>query len=250
MSEVFTYLMQGDCLQRMKEIPEGYVDLVLCDLPYGTTACKWDTVIPFEQLWAEYKRICKGALVLFAQCPFDKKLGASNLAGLRYEWLWKKAQGSGSLNAKNMPLKIIENILVFYSKLPTYNPQMTPGKPYTVKRKKANSAVLGATGTHDGFVSVNEGTRYPTNLIEFGLGDFTYASKVHPTQKPVALMEYLIRTYTNEGMTVLDNCIGSGTTGVACVNTKRNFIGIEIDENYFAIATKRIEEAKVNATTL
>ena len=237
-------LYQGDCLDIMPTLPASSVDLVLCDLPYGTTACKWDAVIPFDAMWAEYRRLCTGAEVLFAQCPFDKRLGASNLPQLRYEWLWKKQQGSGSLNAKRMPLKIIENILVFYAGLPTYHPQMSVGKPYTDKRPKANSGVLGATRTHDGFVSVNDGTRYPTNLIEFGLGDFTYGSKVHPTQKPVALMEYLIRTYTNPGDTVLDNCMGSGTTGVACVNTGRNFIGIEKDPGYFTTASARIEAAR------
>ena len=233
-------LIQGDCLEKMKDIPDGSIDMILCDLPYGTTACKWDTIIPFEPLWEQYKRVIKdnGAIALTAQCPFDKVLGASNLEMLRYEWIWQKEQGTGGGNANKMPLKDHENILVFYRKLPIYNPQFSEGKPYKVNRKKPNLlSVYGKTGFNESFLKVNTGQRYPKTVIKFNK---EYG--LHPTQKPVALFEYLIKTYTNEGETVLDNCMGSGTTGVACINTNRNFIGIELDPEYFKIAEKRINE--------
>lgn len=225
----------GDCLEVMKQIPDKSVDAIICDLPYGTTACKWDSVIPFEPLWAQYKRICKGAIVLTAQSPFDKVLGASNINMLRYEWIWVKEAGTGFLNAKKAPLKNHENVLVFYEKNPTYNPQMRTGfKPYVCK-KGGDSENYG-TGLSNNIVTVNNGDRYPLTVIEFKRDK----DKIHPTQKPVALMEYLVKTYTNEGDTVLDNCMGSGTTGVACKNLNRNFIGIEQDANYFEIAKGRI----------
>ena len=233
-------LMNGDCLELMKDILDGLVDMILCDLPYGTTACKWDTVIPFAPLWEQYKRVTKknAAVVLFAQTPFDKSLGASNLKMLRYEWVWRKEAGSGFMNAKNAPLKDHENILVFYGSKPTYNPQMRVGfKPYTCK-KGGDSENYGS-GNSVNIITVSNGERYPLTVIDFKRDK----DKVHPTQKPVALMEYLIRTYTNEGETILDNCMGSGTTGVACVNTNRRFIGIEQDDKYFDIARKRIDEA-------
>jgi DNA modification methylase len=228
-------LMQGDCLELMKGIPDGSIDLILCDLPYGTTQNKWDSIIPLDDLWAEYKRISCGAIVLTAQTPFDKLLGASNLAMLRHEWIWQKPRATGHLNAKKSPMKAHENILVFSKKPPTYNPQMTPGEKYHVgggASKKDNSGAFSAKRDNDGAM------RYPRSVMTFN----TQAG-LHPTQKPVALMEYLIRTYTNEGETVLDNCMGSGTTGVACVNTCRNFIGIEQDSGYFEIASKRIAGA-------
>jgi len=234
-------LMHGDCLELMAQIPDGSVDMILCDLPYGTTACKWDSVIPFEPLWAHYKRLIKknGAIVLTAQSPFDKALGASNMPMLRYEWIWQKEAGTGFMNAKRAPLKDHENVLVFYRECPTYNPQMRTGfKPYICK-KGGDSENYGS-GNSVGIVTVNSGDRYPLTVIEFPRDK----NKIHPTQKPVALMEYLIRTYTNEGETVLDNCMGSGTTGVACINTGRNFIGIEKDAGYFAIAKARIEAAQ------
>lgn len=233
-------LGHGDCLELMQSTPDGSVDMILCDLPYGTTKCKWDTVIPFEPLWAQYQRIAKrnAAIVLTAQCPFDKALGASNLPMLRYEWIWRKESGSGHLNAKRSPLKDHENILVFYAAPPTYNPQMRTGfKPYTCKQGATKSENYGA---QTGALTVSDGERYPLTVIDFPRD----RSKVHPTQKPVALMEYLIRTYTQEGETVLDNCMGSGTTGVACANTGRRFIGIEKDTKYFAIACERIENAQ------
>ena len=229
-------LIRGDCLERMKEIPDGSVDMVLCDLPYGTTQNKWDSIIPLSELWEQYERIIKdnGAIALTAQTPFDKVLGVSNLRLLRYEWIWRKPSGTGHLNAKKMPMKNHENVLVFYKKLPTYNPQMTVGKPYTQKSGRASSNY----NPQSSVVTVNTGNRYPLSVL-----DFATDKSLHPTQKPIALMEYLIRTYTNEGDVVLDNCMGSGTTGVACVNTNRNFIGIELDEGYFKIAQDRISTA-------
>ena len=230
-------LMQGDCLELMKDIPDGSVDMILCDLPYGTTRNKWDSIIPLEPLWEQYERIIKdnGAIVLTAQTPFDKVLGVSNLKMLRYEWIWEKPNASGQLNAKKMPLKAHENILVFYKKLPTYNPQFEWGKPYTLERKNyKGSDNYGEQSDH---ATVSDGRRYPRSINIFGRDK----NKIHPTQKPVALFEYLIKTYTNEGDTVLDNCMGSGTTGVACKNLNRNFIGMELDEDYFNIAKNRIE---------
>mgnify|MGYP002718285453 CR=1 FL=1 len=235
-------LMQGDCLELMKTIPDGSVDMILTDPPYGTTACKWDSVIPFEPMWAELKRIIKpnGAIVLFAQTPFDKALGFSNIEMLRYEWIWIKEQGTGGMNAKKMPLKKHENILVFYKKLPTYNPQFSKGRPYKIKRNKPDEekSVYGKTGVSDGFVSINDGIRYPTTELKFNK-----ETGLHPTQKPVALLEYLIKTYTQENETVLDFTMGSGSTGVAAKNLNRKFIGIELDNNYFNIAKERIENA-------
>ena len=230
-------LFLGDCLERMKEIPDGSVDMVMCVLPYGTTQNKWDSVIPLEPLWREYRRVCKpsAAIVLTAQTPFDKVLGCSNLNMLKYEWLWEKPKATGHLNAKKQPMKAHENVLVFYRMPCTYNPQMTAGKTYTPNgggSKKDNYGDFAAVRENDGAM------RYPRSIQKFAA-----ESGSHPTQKPVALMEYLIRTYTNEGETVLDNTMGSGTTGVACVNTGRRFVGIERDEAYFAIAKKRIEDA-------
>ena len=221
----------------MKGIPDGSVDMVLCDLPYGTTQNKWDSVIPLDLLWAHYKRICKGAIVLTAASPFDKVLGVSNLRMLKQEWIWRKESGTGFLNAKNAPLKNHENVMVFYNKPGVYNPQMRAGfKPYSCKQGETKSQNY---GEQSGALTVSDGSRYPLTVLDFPRDK----SKVHPTQKPVALMEYLIRTYTHEGMTVLDNCMGSGTTGVACVNTGRKFIGIEMDAGYFEIAQKRIAGA-------
>ena len=236
-------LYQGDCLEKMKNIPDKSVDMILCDLPYGTTQNKWDSIIPLEPLWEQYKRIIKdrGAIVLFAQTPFDKVLGASNLKMLKYEWIWEKQQGTGFLNAKKMPLKKHENILVFYKKLPTYNPQMIGNEIRKIKRNKNGKT----TDNYGKFTYDEQSTyvgRYPTSILSFDRDK----NKLHPTQKPVALLEYLIKTYTNEEEIVLDNTMGSGSTGVACVNTNRKFIGIELDEKYFNIAKNRIEEAQNN----
>ena len=232
-----------DCLEGMKRIPDESVDMILCDLPYGTTACKWDTIIPLEPLWEQYERVIKdnGAIVLTAQTPFDKVLGVSNLKLLRYEWLWIKEQGTGNLNANKMPLKQHENILVFYKKLPTYNPQKTKGKPYKIVREYNDNEIFGKTGTKNGYVTKNEGERYPTSTLYFNR---ELKDRYHPTQKPVPLFEYLIKTYTNEGETVLDNCIGSGTTAIAAMNTNRNFIGFELDETYYSLSLQRIAEVK------
>ena len=229
-------LMKGDCLELMKQIPDGSVDMILCDLPYGTTQNKWDSVIPLDLLWAQYKRICKGAIVLTAASPFDKILGVSNLKMLKQEWIWRKEGGTGFLNAKKAPLKNHENIMVFYSKPGIYNPQMRMGfKPYTCV-KGGETENYNPSGE---VTTVSDGSRYPLTVLDFSRDK----NKMHPTQKPVALMEYLIRTYTHEGMTILDNCMGSGTTGVACANTGRKFIGIEMDEKYFEIAKDRIDKA-------
>ena len=234
-------LFKGDCLEIMKDIPDKSVDMILCDLPYGTTKCKWDEVIPLNQLWEQYKRIIKdnGAILLFAQTPFDKVLGASNLEMLKYEWIWEKEQGTGGLNANKMPLKKHGNILVFYKHLPIYNPQFTKGTPYTVNRSSNKCEIYGKT--KDDFISKNEGKRYPVSILKYKRD---LKNRLHPTQKPVALLEYLIKTYTNEGEIVLDNCMGSGSTGEACLKSNRKFIGIEKDEGYFNIACNRINNIK------
>ena len=222
-----------DCLVGMSAIPDKSIDMILCDLPYGTTRNKWDTVLPLDWLWDEYNRIIKdsGAIVLTAQTPFDKVLGASNIENLKYEWIWVKSSGTGHLNAKKMPLKNHENILVFYKKLPTYNPQMTKGTPYTQKSGRASSNY----NPQERVTTVNEGYRYPLTVQEF-----KSEKGLHPTQKPVELFEYLIKTYTNEDETVLDNCIGSGTTAIACINTNRKYIGFELDKGYYRASIERI----------
>lgn len=240
-------LRQGDCLELMKDIPDGSVDMILCDLPYGTTSCKWDTVIPFEPLWEQYRRVLKpnGVAALTASNPFTCALGASNITDLKYSWYWRKTRATGHMNAKKMPMKNIEDILIFYKQMPTYNPQ---GLKLLNKVQK-NSASDMARGVSTGATSVltggitsetwtQEWTNYPRQVLDIQ----SEGSTVHPTQKPVALMEYLIRTYTNEGDTVLDNCAGSFTTGVACVNLGRRFIGMEKDEKYFDIGVSRIKE--------
>lgn len=233
-------IKQGDCLELMQYIPDGSIDMILCDLPYGTTKNKWDSVIPFEPLWEQYNRVIKdnGAIVLFSQMPFTVDLVASNYKDFRYEWIWEKLTASGHLNANRMPMKKHENILAFYKKLPTYNPQFTEGKPY-VATYSTHSSNYGKQ--KDNITTINDGKRYPVDIIKFNND-----RGLHPTQKPVELLEYLIKTYTNEGETVLDNCMGSGSTGVACVNTNRNFIGIELDKGYFEIAKSRIEQALQN----
>lgn len=234
-------IKQGDCLELMKDIPDESIDMILCDLPYGTTKNKWDSVIPLNKLWKSYERIIKdnGAIVLFSQMPFSAELVHSNLKLFKYEWIWQKDNGTGFLNAKKMPLKIHENILVFYKKLPLYNPQMRTGfKPYKCKQGR-HSTNYGAY--EQGHITESNGERYPIDIIKFKKD-----SGLHPTQKPVELLEYLIKTYTNENETVLDNCMGSGSTGVACINTNRNFIGYELDEKYFEIAGKRMNEAMCN----
>ena len=226
-----------DCLEGMKRIPDKSVDMILADLPYGTTRNKWDSIIPLDPLWEQYNRIIKdnGAIVLTAQTPFDKVLGCSNLKHLKYEWIWQKDAGTGFLNAKKMPLKDHENILVFYKKPPTYNPQMRTGfKPYTTTKGHHGTNY----GSDKGATTVSDGERYPLTTMKFPRD----SNKLHPTQKPVALFEYLIRTYTNENETVHDNVMGLGTTAIACINTNRNYIGFEMDTNYFNLANERIEQ--------
>lgn len=238
------YIMRGDCLELMEAIPMGSIDMILCDLPYGTTRNKWDSIIPFDRLWEQYERIIKnnGAIVLFSQMPFAARLICSNIKLFRYEWVWEKDNSTGFLNAKKMPLKIHENICVFYKNPPTYNPQMRKGfKPYVVQNARGSTNY----GKQQNVTTVSNGERYPVDLIKFTRDK----SKVHPTQKPVALLEYLIKTYTNEGEIVLDNCMGSGSTCVAAVNTNRHYIGFELEEKYFSIACKRLDEAE-NCTSI
>lgn len=230
--------IHGDCLECMGDIPDKSVDMILCDMPYGTTQNKWDTIIPLEPLWEHYKRLIKpnGAICLFSQMPFSATLVCSQPNLFRYEWIWEKTYATGFLNANKMPMKAHENILVFYKQLPTYNKTLSKGKPYRSISKASHTTNYGNFGTQE---LNNEGARVPRDVLKFGRDN----GKYHPTQKPVALCEYLINTYTNEGETVLDNCMGSGSTGVACVNTGRRFIGIEIDDNYFNIAKERITNA-------
>lgn len=239
------YLWCGDCLVEMSRIADGSVDLILCDLPYGTTACKWDTVIPFAPLWAHYRRVIKprGAMVLTASQPFTSALVMSNPKWFRHRWAWVRGKRvAGFLDAKHRPMRTFEDVLVFGPSRPAYNPQMVPDK----RRRTGSSGRMGALyGKGQQFYRVpqlNTGWRYPTDVININPDDGRL--RVHPTQKPVALMEYLIRTYSNEGETVLDNCMGSGTTGVACLNTGRNFIGIEKDPDIFETAKNRIEQAQ------
>ena len=239
--------MLGDCLERMKEIPDGSVDMILCDLPYGTTACKWDTVIPFEPLWAQYKRMIKdnGAIVLFGSEPFSSLLRCSNIKNYKYDWVWDKKHGANFAQANKRPLKNIENVMVFYDKPCFYNPQKIQNPKGEEKRSKyppslQKECFVGQVAMNADFAHF--GSKYESDkLLPKSILVFSRDSKlVHPTQKPVALMEYLIKTYTNEGETVLDNCMGSGTVGVACKNLNRKFIGIEKDETYFKIAQDRI----------
>jgi site-specific DNA-methyltransferase (adenine-specific) len=248
-------LFQGDCLEVMPTLAAGSVDLVLCDLPYGTTACKWDSIISFGALWTEYGRICSGAKVLTASQPFTSALITSNLAEFKYCWIWTKSCPSGFAHAKNMPLKNYEDVAVFHSgsvghasqcknRVP-YNPQELVYAPHRTKNTKVRHKDESAFGNRPSHKPeyLQEFTNYPTQVIEFA----SASGVEHPTQKPVALMEYLIRTYTNPCDTVLDNCMGSGTTGVACVNTGRSFVGIEKDPNYFEIAQRRIRDAQEKA---
>lgn len=243
-------LYKGDCLEIMKDIPNKSIDMILCDLPYGTTACKWDNIIPFDELWEQYNRIIKenGAIVLFGSEPFSTKLRMSNLKMYKYDWIWEKTTPSNIALANKQPLKYHEIISVFYKKQPTYNKQMIKRDENGIKRLKNKNNPIRFSGTD---INGNKGkkTQYdinrydeeyknPSSMLKFKVE----RNRLHPTQKPILLLEYLIKTYTNENETVLDNCMGSGSTGVACKHTNRNFIGIELDDNYFEIAKKRIEE--------
>ena len=239
-----TVLHRGDCLEVMREIPDGSVDMILADLPYGTTACKWDSVIPFEPLWAHYKRVMKpnAAIVLTASQPFTSALVMSNPKWFRYCWVWDKVNKyTGSLQANRRPLRRHEDIAVFSNRPSmTYNKQFREGRPYISKQTKGHGEYSCNIKPH---TTINDGRHNPCSVLQIP-ADNKMELGLHPTQKPVALMEYLIRTYTHEGETVLDSTMGSGTTGVACVNTGRAFIGIERDETYFAIAEKRIADAE------
>ena len=240
MHEAMIDLRHGDCLEIMKNIPDGSVDMIICDLPYGTTACKWDSIIPFEELWKGYCRIIKddGAIILFGSEPFTSILICSQISLFRYDLIWDKQKGCDFLNANRKPLKSHENILVFYKKSPTYNKQYWYSTPYKkINGNKKQSSVY--HDSHDVDTESTDGKRNPLSILSFPRD----GNRVHPTQKPVALLEYLIKTYINEGETVLDNCMGSGSTGVACVNTNRRFIGIELDDKYFEIAKQRIDAA-------
>ena len=241
-----------DCLEGMKKIPDKSVDMILCDLPYGTTACKWDAIIPFEPLWEQYERVIKdnGAIVLTASQPFTTKLINSNIGNFKYSWVWKKSRATNYVQARKRPMKYHEDIVVFAKNQHTYNPQMRKGfKPYKKEQKEnydKDKAVFKDTRAA-GSVSMSSGERFPSTVIEFNNPN---NKSIHPTQKPVALFEYLIKTYTNEGETVLDNCMGSGTTAIAAINSGRNFIGFELDEDYHKASLDRIEEHKKSIDTL
>ena len=232
-------LLHGDCLELMNDIPDKSVDMILCDLPYGVTQCKWDVIIPFDKLWEQYNRIIKdnGAVVLFGNEPFTSLLICSNLKNFKYNWIWQKNKATGFLNAKKQPLNDNETISVFYKKQCTYNPQMTVAEK-TYKRGMAKRSKSDCYGEEKDFVQIETGLRYPKRIQYFNNNHTR--EQLHPTQKPVELLEYLIKTYTNEDEVVLDNCMGSGSTGVACINTNRRFIGMEIEEKYFEIAKNRI----------
>ena len=235
-----------DCLEGMKRIPDGSVDMVCCDLPYGTTVCKWDSVIPFEPIWEQYKRVTKpnAAIVLFGAEPFSSMLRMSNIEWFKYDWYWRKPKGTGHLNAKKQPMRDVEIISVFYKQQCTYNPQFSKGEPFGNKSgskhftSEAGATTYGKFASGPGTRNDNPGIRYPKQCIEFGVVE---RDTEHPTQKPVDLIAYLIRTYSNPGDTILDNTIGSGTTAVAALREKRHFIGFELNRDYYDIALRRIK---------
>lgn len=237
-------LIKGDCLEKMKEIESGSVDLILTDPPYGTTACKWDSVIPFEPMWEQLNRIIKpnGAIVLFGSEPFSSALRMSNIKNYKYDWVWEKPNGSDPFQCRKRPMNNIENISVFYKQQPLYLPQMVEAKKYKRKGGTKEIEVFGCIKD----ASYESNQRYPMRILKYnkegqiGSNEERAKNRLHPTQKPIALLEYLIKTYTLENETILDFTMGSGSTGVACVNTNRNFIGIEMDDKYFEIAKDRI----------
>jgi len=232
----------GNCLNLMPEIETGSIDMILCDLPYGTTACKWDTIIPFEPLWEQYKRIIKpnGAIVLFGSEPFSSALRMSNIKNYKYDWIWEKEQGVNFQLCKHQPLKIHENISVFSNNKHLYFPQYLK----KINKIKSNKKKGGNLGHQSSEVLRNKYIQQFSNYPK-SIQKINRERGFHPTQKPVLLMEYLIKTYTNEGELVLDNCIGSGTTAIGCLNTKRNFIGMEQEQKYFDIANKRIADLQI-----
>ena len=242
-------LINGDCLEEMKNISDKSIDMILCDLPYGTTKNKWDCIIPFDKLWEQYNRVIKdnGAIVLFGNGIFTAELIISNKKMWRYNLVWDKVLPSGFLNAKKMPMRNHEDVCVFYKKLPTYNPQMWIGEECHSRGNvigKSQKDFSRNTNYGDFNAVETEGNlKYPKSILTFSKPHPSIS--IHPTQKPVELLEWLIKTYTNEGETVLDNCMGSGSTGVACVNTNRKFIGIELDQEYYKIAKDRINKAEI-----
>ena len=255
-------LHHGDCLKVLPTLPAQSVDAIIADPPYGTTTCKWDSVIPLAPMWAELKRVIKprGAIVLFAAQPFTSALVMSNAEWFKYEWIWRKNRPTGFVHAKNKPMRVHENVLVFSDGTTVhegqsqsrmfYFPQMENGKPYTKRVTQTNTGMMNhapskANHAFVGTICVNDGTRYPTTVVDFSLHNVGLS---HPTQKPVDLLRYLIRTYTNEGDTVLDFTMGSGTTGVAAMKERRKFVGIELDAGYFDIAKRRIGEAVADVT--
>jgi site-specific DNA-methyltransferase (adenine-specific) len=254
MSEGKKEILLGDCLELMKDIPNGSIDMILCDLPYGTTNCKWDIIIPFEPLWVQYKRVIKynGAIVLTASQPFTSALVMSNPDMFRCEWIWDKMKGSGSMLAKIMPLKSHENILVFSKERTKYYPILEQADKKNIRDREKNFSkplsneiygeLSGYTGTKE------DSTRKPKTIISISsqANELHQGKRLHPTQKPVALFEYLIKTYTNEGDVVLDNCAGSGTTAIACLNTKRQFIVMEKEQKYYDIILKRVGDFNKN----
>ena len=238
-------LFKGDCLEVMDKLIESgvNVDAVICDPPYGTTACKWDIIIPFDKMWNRINKLIKpnGAICLFGSEPFSSNLRISNINNYKYDWIWNKGRGTDFLNSKRKPLSSYENISVFYLKQPTYNPQFWFSTPYDKGLVKHSNNTMECYGkTNDVICKSEDGRRYPLNIININKLS-SHKKNFHPTQKPVELLEYLIKTYTNEGDLVLDFTMGSGSTGVACLNLNRKFIGIELDENYFNIAKERIE---------
>ena len=240
---MFDHIYNEDCLEGMKRLADGSVDMILTDPPYGTTNNQWDRRVSLEAMWAEFLRVSKenAAIVIFSQLPFGAELIMSKPKLFRYEWIWLKPQGTSFMNAKKMPLRAHENILVFYRKLPTYNPQYWQGKPYRMVQERSPGGCYGFRVSRT--ETISDGRRYPLDVLTgHVMRGFGYRA-LHPTQKPLEILEYLIRTYTNEGELVLDNCMGSGSTAVACINTNRHYIGYETEAEYVEIAKQRIEEA-------
>lgn len=234
--------VNADCFDVFPFIEDKSIDAIICDLPYGTTACKWDSILPFEKLWEHYNRVIKdnGVIILFGREPFSSKVRLSNEFNYRYDWIWEKSKATNFLFAKQMPLIAHEDIMIFYKKLPTYNPQKTKGKPYNKGFEKRNEIeAVGKIG--NGNLIINEsGERNPRSVIYFRTAESE--GKLHPTQKPIELIEYLIKTYTNEGDMVLDNTMGSGTTNLACIKLNRKSIGIEKEKQYYDVAVRRASE--------
>ena len=238
-------LYHGDCLDVMRDLPNGSIDMILCDLPYGTTKCKWDSVISCEPLWEHYKRITKenAAIVLTAAQPFTSALIMSNVKMFKYDWVWIKEKGTGHLNAKKMPMRDKEDVVIFYKKQPVYNPQLVKSEPYDSYKRAGKKQQADVYNKYEPVRENNSGFRYPKQSLRFNSAG---RGGLHPTQKPIALFEYFIKTYTNETDTVLDNCIGSGTTAVACENLNRRWIGIEQEEKYCQVVVDRLDNLNTN----